>query len=117
MIPSKTTATAQGQHDFFDIDVKGGEKEWFGPNATVGGPNRLTQSFRVAINAKGEDCWHIYRQVCLSLMARSEYEAMEKQGKCKLRRISVESHTVCRCAPGTRLTHCQSSRDIAYSRS
>jgi hypothetical protein len=56
LIPPKNTATAQGEHVFFDIDVKGGEKEWSGLDATVGGPNRLAQSFRVAINAKGGDC-------------------------------------------------------------
>jgi hypothetical protein len=54
-------------------------------------------------------------RVCLSLMARSECAAMEKQEQRKLRRISAESHAVRRCAPGTRLTHCQSSREIAYS--
>jgi hypothetical protein len=47
LIPPKHTATAQGERVFFDIDVKGGEKEWSGPDATVGGPNRLAQSFRV----------------------------------------------------------------------
>jgi hypothetical protein len=26
LIPPKNTATAQGEHVFFDIDVKGGEK-------------------------------------------------------------------------------------------
>jgi hypothetical protein len=40
LIPPKNTATAQGEHVFFDIDVKGGEKEWSGLDATVGGPNR-----------------------------------------------------------------------------
>ena len=64
---------------------------------------------------KGEIVGHVYRQVCLSLMARSEYAAMEKQGQRKLRRISAESHAVHRCAPGMRLTHCQISREIAYS--
>jgi hypothetical protein len=96
LIPPKNTATAQGEHVFFDIDVKGGEKEWSGLDATVGGPNRLAQSFRVAINAKGGDCWHVYRQVCLSLMARSEYAAMEKQGQRKLRRDSAEVHEECK---------------------
>jgi hypothetical protein len=62
------------------------------------------QSFRVSINAKGGDCWHVYRQsvlvidgkknnevglftgrVCLSLMARSECASMAKQEQCKLR--------------------------------
>jgi hypothetical protein len=71
MIPPKNTATTQEEKVFFDIDVKGGEKEWSGSDAIVGGPNRLAQSFKVAINAKGGDCWHVYRQVCLSLMARS----------------------------------------------
>ena len=61
MIPMKSTATTQGEHVFFDIDVKGGEKEWSRADAMVGGPNRLAQSFRVAINAKGGDCWHVYR--------------------------------------------------------
>jgi hypothetical protein len=28
LIPPKSTSTAQGEHDFFDIDVKGGENEW-----------------------------------------------------------------------------------------
>ena len=83
LIPPKNTATAQGEHVFFGIDVKGGEKEWSGPDATVGGPNILAQSFRVAINAKGGYCWHVYRKVCLSLMARSEYVVMEKQGQFK----------------------------------
>jgi hypothetical protein len=27
LIPPKNTATTQGEHVFFDIDVKGGEKE------------------------------------------------------------------------------------------
>ena len=61
LIPPKNTVTTQGKHVFFDIDVKVGEKEWFGLDATVGGPNRLAQSFRVAINSKGGDCWHVYR--------------------------------------------------------
>jgi hypothetical protein len=56
LIPPKNSATTQGEHVFFDIDVKGGEKKWSRPDATVGGPNRLSQSFRVAINAKGGDC-------------------------------------------------------------
>ena len=70
LIPLKSTATAQGEHVFFEIDVKGGEKEWSRLDATVGGPNRLAQSFRVAINSKGGYCWHVYRHVYLSLMAR-----------------------------------------------
>jgi hypothetical protein len=62
LIPRKNSATAQGEHVFFDIDVKGGEKKWSRPDATVGGPNRLAQSFKVAINAKGGDCWHVYQE-------------------------------------------------------
>jgi hypothetical protein len=64
---------------------------------------------------KGEIVGMFTGRVCLSLMARSECAAMKKQEKCKLRRISVESHTVHRCAPGMRLTHFQSSREISYS--
>jgi hypothetical protein len=41
LIPPKNISTTQGEHVFFDIDVKGGEKEWFGPDATDGGPNIL----------------------------------------------------------------------------
>jgi hypothetical protein len=73
-------------------------------DATVGDLSRTVQSFRVSINAKGGDCWHVYRQsvlvidgknnnddgmftgrVCLSLMARSECASMEKQEQRKLR--------------------------------
>ena len=78
LIPPKNTATTQGDHVFFDIDVKGGEKDWSGPDATVGGQNRLVQSFRVSINVKGGDSWYVFKQVCFSLMERSEYAAMEK---------------------------------------
>jgi hypothetical protein len=60
LIPLKINATAQGEHVFFDIDVKRGEKELHGSDAKVGGPNRLAQLFRVAINAKGGDCWKVY---------------------------------------------------------
>ena len=61
LIPPKHIATAQGECVFFDIDVKGGEKEWSRPDATVGSPNKLEQSFKVAINAKSGDCWNVYR--------------------------------------------------------
>jgi hypothetical protein len=61
LIPHKNAAIAQGERFFFDIDVKRRDsKEWFGTNATVGGPNRLAHPFRVAINAKGGDCWKVY---------------------------------------------------------
>jgi hypothetical protein len=46
---------------FFDIDVKGGEKEWSGLDATVGGPNGLAKMLRVSINAKGGDSWQVFR--------------------------------------------------------
>jgi hypothetical protein len=42
LIPYKNTATTQGEHVLFDIDVKGGEKN---------------SGALVAINAKGGDCW------------------------------------------------------------
>jgi hypothetical protein len=32
---------------------------------TVGGLRRIVQSFKVAINSKGRDCWHVYRQSVL----------------------------------------------------
>jgi hypothetical protein len=79
-----------------ELMSKGEKKEWSEPDATVGGPNRLALSFRVAINAKGGDCWHVYRQVCFSLMERSEYATMEKHGQRKLRRDSVEVHEECK---------------------
>jgi hypothetical protein len=75
-----------------------------GLDATVADLSRTVQSIRVSINAKGGDCWHVYRQsvlvingknnndvgmftcrVCLSLMARSECASMEKQEQRKLR--------------------------------
>jgi hypothetical protein len=49
LIPPKINAMAQGECVFFDIDVKGGEKN---------------QGAFVAINAKGGDCWHVLHTVC-----------------------------------------------------
>jgi hypothetical protein len=45
LIPPKINATSQGERVFFDIDVKGGEKN---------------RGAFVAINAKGEYCWKVY---------------------------------------------------------
>ena len=78
-------------------------------DSIVGYLSRTMQSFRVAINAKGGDCWHVYRQsvlfidgnnnidvgmftgrVCLSLMARSECASMEKHEQRKLKLISEQ---------------------------
>jgi hypothetical protein len=36
-----------------------------GLDATVGYLSRIVQPFRVAINAKGGDCWHVYRKSVL----------------------------------------------------
>jgi hypothetical protein len=41
---------------------KGEKKVW---STTVGGLGRIVQPFRVSINAKGGDCWHIYRKSVL----------------------------------------------------
>jgi hypothetical protein len=41
-----------------------GEKR-SGPDATVGGLSRTEQPFRVSINAKGRDCWQVYRKSVL----------------------------------------------------
>jgi hypothetical protein len=30
-------------------------------DATVGGLRRIVHPFKVSINAKGGDCWHVYR--------------------------------------------------------
>ena len=45
---------------------------------------------------KGEIVGMLTSRVCLSLMARSECAAMAKHEQRKLRRISAESHTMCR---------------------
>ena len=38
---------------------KGEKKVW---SSTVGGLGRIVQPFKVSINAKGEDCWHVYKK-------------------------------------------------------
>jgi hypothetical protein len=48
LIPPKINATAQGERVFFDIDVKGGEKD---------------RGAFVAINAKGGYFWHVLQAV------------------------------------------------------
>ena len=44
LIPPKINATTQVERVFFDIDVKGGEKN---------------SGALVSINDKGGDCWHV----------------------------------------------------------
>jgi hypothetical protein len=61
MIPMKNTTTSQGEHVFFDIDVKGAKNEWSRLDAIAGVPNRLACPFRVSINDKGGYFWHVYR--------------------------------------------------------
>jgi hypothetical protein len=57
LIPPKNIAITQGKHVFFEIDVKGGEKEWHGCYSWIS-----KQPVKVSINAKGRDCWHVYRK-------------------------------------------------------
>jgi hypothetical protein len=81
-----------------------GEKR-SGLDATVGDPNRLAQPLRVSINAKGRDCWHVYKQSLLVIdgknnnddgMFKDEKRRNEesnndgKQGKHKFRRRSEQ---------------------------
>jgi len=42
-----------------------------GLDATVGFLSGTMQSFMVSINAKGRDCWHVYRKSVLSLLERT----------------------------------------------
>jgi hypothetical protein len=62
LIPTQSTTIVQGEHVFFDIDVKGGEKEWSGCYSW----RSKKQPFRVAINAKGG--YVLQESMCLSLM-------------------------------------------------
>jgi hypothetical protein len=81
-----------------------GEKR-SGLDATVGGPNRLAQPLTVSINAKGGDCWHVYRKSVLVIDGKNinndgmltgkksnneEKNNDEKHGKHKFRRRSKE---------------------------
>jgi hypothetical protein len=57
-----------------------GEKRC-GLDATVGGLSRIVQSFRVAINAKGGDCWHVYRQSVLVIDGKNNNDDGMSTGK------------------------------------
>jgi hypothetical protein len=81
LIPSKHTAATRGEHVFFDIDAKGGEKEWSGPDATIGGQNRLAQPFRVAINTKGGDFCHVYKKSVLVINGKNNNNDGMSTGK------------------------------------
>jgi hypothetical protein len=50
-----------------------GEKRC-GLDATVGGLRRIVQPFRVAINAKGGYCWHVYRKSVLVIDGKNNNE-------------------------------------------
>jgi hypothetical protein len=56
----------------------------------------LDQSLEMVVEMRNIVCWHIFKQVCFSLMARPEYAVMEKQGQRQLRRDSAEVHTKCK---------------------
>jgi hypothetical protein len=48
-----------------------GEKR-SGLDATVGDLRRIVQPFRVSINAKGGDCWHVYRKSVLVIDGKNK---------------------------------------------
>jgi hypothetical protein len=71
-------------------------------DATVGGLSRIVQPFRVSINAKGGDCWHVYSQSVLVIDGKNKNDdgmSIERtstmlvglQAECaiKLRRTSI----------------------------
>jgi hypothetical protein len=43
--------------------ISKGEKRC-GLDPTVEGISKIVQPFRVAINAKGGDCWHVLHEAC-----------------------------------------------------
>jgi hypothetical protein len=63
LIPLKSISTAQGS--MFSLTLMSKREKRSGPYATVGGPNRLANTLRVSINAKGGDCWHVYMKSVL----------------------------------------------------
>jgi hypothetical protein len=58
---------------FFDIDFKGGRKRCC-LHTTVGGLRRIVKPFRVSINAKGGDFWHVYRKNVLVIDGKKNNE-------------------------------------------
>jgi hypothetical protein len=50
-------------------------------HATVGGLSRIVQSFRVAINAKEGDCWHVYRKSLLVIDGKNNNDDAMFTGK------------------------------------
>jgi hypothetical protein len=72
-------------------------------DATVGDLSRTVQSFRVSINSKGGDCWHVYRKNVLVIDGKNnnddgmftgkERNNDGKQGKHKFRRSEQYAET------------------------
>ena len=89
LIPPKSNATTQGEHVFFDIDVKGGEKVWCGCYSW-----RIAQPFRVYINAKGGYCWHVYRKSVLVIDGKIRVCIDGKTGTNI--KLQVKKKTLCR---------------------
>jgi hypothetical protein len=70
LIPPKNTAIAQGEHVFFDIDVKGGEKVWFGCYSWRSKQNSaVLQGFHQCQRGRLLAC--LTGRMCLSLMERT----------------------------------------------
>jgi hypothetical protein len=51
-------------HSQFSLTLMSKGEKRCGLDATVGGLSRIVQPFRVAINAKGGDCWHVLQEEC-----------------------------------------------------
>jgi hypothetical protein len=64
-----------------------GEKR-SGSNAIVGGLSKIVQSFRVAINSKGGDCWHVYRQTVLVIDGKKKNDVGKFIGRVCIARTT-----------------------------
>jgi hypothetical protein len=60
-------------------------------DATVGGLRRIVQPFKVAINAKGGDCWHVYRQSVLVIDGKNNNDDGRFTNRVYMERTTASS--------------------------
>jgi hypothetical protein len=62
-------------------------------DATVGGLRRIVQPFKVAINAKGGDCWHVYRQSVLVIDGKNNNDDGRFTNRVYMERTTSQEDT------------------------
>jgi hypothetical protein len=63
----------------FSLTLMSKREKRYGLDATVGGLIRIVHPFMVSINAKGGDCWHVYRKSVLFIDGKNKRQRRRRE--------------------------------------